>query len=129
LSCETTGTGGQSFSFGASLFVAKGDSFNLGNRSINNMGKSKSRERTVGEVLELVKRWRDLHIHGDITSKQRLNLQDAAKAIGVSKKSLDDYYCQLRLGEFYNFDFVNHLSSKMRILRTFIKRCQKSISH
>jgi hypothetical protein len=30
--------------------------------------------------------------------KKRLNLQEAAKVVGVSKKSLDDYYYQLRLG-------------------------------
>lgn len=30
-----------------------------------------------------------------------MNLQDAAKLVGISKKTLDDYYCQLRLGEFY----------------------------
>jgi len=27
-----------------------------------------------------------------------MSLQEAAKAVGVSKKSLDDYYYQLRLG-------------------------------
>ena len=28
-----------------------------------------------------------------------MNLQEAAKIVGVSKKSLDDYYYQLRVGE------------------------------
>jgi len=30
-------------------------------------------------------------------------LQDAAKLTGIPKKSLDDYYCQLRLAEQYGF--------------------------
>ena len=37
-------------------------------------------------------------MHGHKALKKRLNLQDAAKIVGISKKSLDDYYCQLRLG-------------------------------
>jgi hypothetical protein len=40
---------------------------------------------------------------------KKVSLQEAAKAVGVSKKSLDDYYYQLRLGEFYKFDFLNNL--------------------
>lgn len=40
---------------------------------------------------------------------KKMSLADAAKSIGVSKKSLDDYYYQLRLGEFYCFDFANNL--------------------
>jgi len=34
-----------------------------------------------------------------------MNLQDAAREIGISKKSLDDYYCQLRLAELHSFNF------------------------
>jgi hypothetical protein len=68
-----------------------------------------------------VKRWRNLHLHGHSSINRRLNLQDAAKLVGISKKSLDDYYCQLRLGEFYNFDFYNKLHEKMGVLRSFVK--------
>jgi len=46
----------------------------------------------------------------DKTLNRRLSLQEAAKMVGISKKSLDDYYCQLRLGEFYDFDFANRLN-------------------
>ena len=68
-----------------------------------------------------MKRWRNLHLHGHSSINRRLNLQDAAKLVGISKKSLDDYYCQLRLGEFYNFDFYNKLHEKMGVLRSFVK--------
>lgn len=53
--------------------------------------------------------------------RKRLNLQDAAKLVGISKKSLDDYYCQLRLGEFYEFDFAGNLHEKIGVLRNFVK--------
>ena len=48
-------------------------------------------------------------------------MQEAAKLVGVSKKSLDDYYCQLRLGELYHFDFYKYLDQKMGLLRGYIK--------
>ena len=41
--------------------------------------------------------------------------------IGISKKSLDDYYYQLRLGEKHGFDFGGNMDEKVGILRTFIK--------
>lgn len=71
----------------------------------------RSRERTVGEAIDLVKRWRGLHVSCPKPSntRKKVNLQEAARMLGVSKKSLDDYYCQLRLGEFYGFDFASHL--------------------
>ena len=50
-----------------------------------------------------------------------MNLQEAAKVVGVSKKSLDDYYYQLRMGEKYEFDFSSHLQDKIGVLRNFIK--------
>lgn len=52
---------------------------------------------------------------------KKMSLAEAARAIGVSKKSLDDYYYQLRLGEFYNFDFANNLQEKVGILRAFVR--------
>lgn len=60
-------------------------------------------------------------MYGHKVLKKRLNLQDAAKIVGVSKKSLDDYYCQLRLGELYNFNFFESLNEKMGVLRTYVK--------
>jgi hypothetical protein len=83
--------------------------------------EGRSKERSIAETIELVKRWRELHLHGLNALRRRLNLQDAAKLVGVSKKSLDDYYCQLRLGEFYGFDFATHLHERMGVLRNFVK--------
>lgn len=58
----------------------------------------------------MVKRWRLIHLDGNKLGLKKQSLGDAARAIGVSKKTLDDYYYQLRLGEFYNFDFKNNLN-------------------
>lgn len=50
-----------------------------------------------------------------------MSLQEAAKMVGLPKKSLDDYYYQLRLGEKYDFDFKAHLFERIGVLRTFLK--------
>lgn len=42
--------------------------------------------------------------------------------VGMSKKSLDDYFCQLRLGEKYGFEFMEHLDDKIGVLRSFVKK-------
>ena len=44
----------------------------------------------------------------------------------MSKKSLDDYYYQLKLGEKYDFDFRSHLLDKIGLLRNFIKDKKKT---
>jgi hypothetical protein len=41
--------------------------------------------------------------------------------VGISKKTLDDYYIQLRLAEQYGFNFFRNLHHKMRVLRSYIK--------
>lgn len=46
----------------------------------------------------------------------------AADLVGISKKSLDDYFCQLRLGEKFGFDFHQNLDEKIGVLRTFVKK-------
>lgn len=49
-------------------------------------------------------------------------MQDAAKMVGISKKSLDDYFCQLRLGEQYDFDFKSNLDKGIGVLRSYVKQ-------
>lgn len=51
-----------------------------------------------------------------------LSLEDAAKKVGISKKSLDDYLLQLRYGKKYGFDFNEHKEAKIGILRAFVKK-------
>ena len=45
----------------------------------------------------------------------------AAKVVGISKKSLDDYYLVLRTGEVWHFDYANNLNKMMGDLRNFIR--------
>lgn len=70
-------------------------------------------------MIELVQEWRSLH--STVKKGKRLNLQEAAKIVGVSKKSLDDYFYQLRVGEKHDFEFHEHLHDKIGVLRNFIK--------
>ncbi len=62
-----------------------------------------------------VKKWRRMY------ESKRLNLTKAARLIGISKKSLDDYYLVLRVGEILQFDYNANLHSKMGDLRAYIR--------
>ena len=73
------------------------------------------------EVLQYVKEWRETHNTLD-KHKNKINLQEAARMVGISKKSLDDYFCQLRLAEEYGFDFAGNMEEKVGVLRTFVKK-------
>lgn len=54
----------------------------------------------------MVKRWRELHLSGSPSNNnKRMSLTAAAREVGVNRKTLEDYYCLLRLAELYHFDF------------------------
>lgn len=55
-------------------------------------GKTKEPEKTVEEALFKTKYWRYLHEKGG------LSLKNAAIKVGISKKTLDDYFLVLRVG-------------------------------
>lgn len=81
--------------------------------------KERSKERVIFEVIEIVKKWRELHQSRN--SLKKISLLQAAKMLNTPKKSLDDYYYQLRLGEKHGFDFENHLFDRVGVLRTYLK--------
>lgn len=58
-------------------------------------GSRRTKERKIGEVILAVKKWRELYTVGekqlDGSFKQQ-SLEDAATKVGISKKSLDDYF-------------------------------------
>lgn len=56
-----------------------------------------------------------------ISEVKKCTLEAAAKLIGLSKKTLDDYYSQIKLGESYNFDFEKHEGDGIGVLRKFVK--------
>jgi hypothetical protein len=54
-----------------------------------------------------------------------MSLEAAAKEVGVSKKSLDDYLAQLRAGRQYCYDFNTKKDEKVGDLRRYVKLKQQ----
>ena len=52
-------------------------------------------------------------------------MYDAAMFVGISKRSLDDYYMQLRYGMLFCFDFKAHEHSRFGVLRQFNNRSRQ----
>lgn len=54
-------------------------------------------------------------------------MEEAARKIGISKKSLDDYLLQLRFGRKFDFDFDKFHDEKVGVLRQFVKEKKEQI--
>ena len=54
-----------------------------------------------------MKYWRWLHDHKSISLKQ------AAIIVNIPKKSLDDYYLQIRVGELCQYNFAENLHEQI----------------
>lgn len=80
------------------------------------LGSRREKERIIGEVVIKVSEWRRMY------TEQGITLEEAAKNIGISKKSLDDYFLQLRNGHLNGFNFNEHKNDKIGILRSFNKQ-------
>ena len=94
-------------------------------RTNSTLKKSKrTKERKIGYIIEKVNTWRKLYngFYDENGKFTKYSLDEAAKIIGISKKSLDDYLLQLRLGRKYGFDFNSNKSNKVGILRSFVKK-------
>ena len=91
-------------------------------KGINEATNKRTKERTIADIIEKVSLWRKLY-NGVIREGTlvRYSLDDAAKKVDVSKKSLDDYLLQLRFGKKYQFDFQKNKGEKVGMLRTFVK--------
>ena len=75
-------------------------------------------ERRIGEVILLVSKWKDLQKKGDMQN-EHISLDRAAKEVGVSKKTLDDYLKQVQNGMKNGFDFSFYRDSLMGVLRHY----------
>ncbi len=86
-------------------------------------GSRRTKERKIGDVIKKVSEWRKLYngteIDGEVIKK---SLEEAAKLVNISKKSLDDYLLQLRNGRKYGFNFNEHKDDKIGILRAFNRK-------
>jgi len=52
----------------------------------NGIGSRREKERKIGEVVIKVSQWRALY------NEKKITLEMAADKVGISKKSLDDYF-------------------------------------
>jgi len=52
---------------------------------------------------------------------QKVNLDVAASLVGLSRKTLDDYYKYIRKAELFNFDFKARSEEKIGVLRNFVR--------
>jgi hypothetical protein len=48
-------------------------------------------------------------------------LEEASKQVNFPKKTLDDYFYQIKQGEEYGFDFEQNLNERIGVLRKFVK--------
>lgn len=97
--------------------------FSRNTSKVNNEKKRRTKERKIGYIIEKVNAWRRLYngYYNFENEFKKKSLDDAAKIIKISKKSLDDYLLQLRLGRKFGFDFNKNKNAKVGILRTFVK--------
>lgn len=56
----------------------------------------------------------------------KLSLQEAAREVNISKKSLDDYLFQIRFGHNFQFNFNEHYNDKVGVLRDFVRQKKKN---
>lgn len=59
--------------------------------------------------------WRKIHETRGVT------LEEAAKICELPKKTLDDYFSQIKQAQLYQFDFEHNLDQKIGVLRKFVK--------
>jgi len=83
----------------------------------------RAKELTIEEVISKVGIWRQLW-SGVLEDGQvrRYSLDEAAKKVKISRKTLDDYLLQMRLGKKYGFDFKNNQSSLIGVLRRYVRK-------
>ena len=89
-----------------------------------NQKEKRPKERKIEFIVEKVNAWRRLYngFYDENGEYTRYSLDQAAKMVGISKKSLDDYLLQLRLGRKYGFNFNQNKTKKVGILRAFVKK-------
>lgn len=75
-------------------------------------------------MIRRVAVWRRLY-SGRVDEKGNLvryTLENAARKMGMSKKSLDDYLHQIRMGKRYKFEFKKKQDDLFGTLRAFNRR-------
>lgn len=82
------------------------------------------KERRIGYVYDRVMEWRRYYEIGFVNEQgrlQKVNLDVAASLVGLSRKTLDDYYKYIRKAESLKFDFNARSDEKIGVLRNFVR--------
>ena len=78
----------------------------------------RSKEKRIGFIVKKVFEWKGLRK----LSKRKMSLQEAAQNVNMSKKTLDEYYNQIKEGKKFGFDFNRYKRDKVNVLRGFVKK-------
>ena len=78
----------------------------------------RSKEKRIGFIVKKVFEWKGLRK----LSKRKMSLQEAAQNVNMSKKTLDEYYNQIKEGKKFGFDFNKYKRDKVKVLRGFVKK-------
>ena len=90
-----------------------------GNVELNYNTKSKrANEKKIGYIIKKVFYWKGYRKY----TNNKMSLIEAAEHVGLSKKTLDEYFNQIKEGTKYNFDFNKHKKDKVNILRGYVKK-------
>ena len=84
----------------------------------NKKDKKKSgrdKEKTIEYAIIKVFTWEKIREKGG----NKITLEEAAKSIGMAKKTLDDYKKQIKIGKDNNFNFNKYYKCKMNVLNDF----------
>jgi len=96
-------------------------------KKVSNRVKEKKKrdrqERTIGEVVDIIVAWRRYH-QGVQESDgiMAYSLEDAAKKVGLKRKTLDDYLLQIRKGKKCGFRFDLRSNESFGVLRAENKK-------
>ncbi|CAD8055362.1 unnamed protein product [Paramecium primaurelia] len=84
------------------------------------------KERYVHEAMYLVEQWRSLYQQTYIENGRqlKLTLDKAAEIVGVPRKTLEDYYYQLKKAETL-VDLQNFKNCKIGVIRRIVKESKK----
>ena len=91
---------------------------NKGKDQNYNIKSKRAKEKRIGYIVKKVFEWKYLiKLTGG-----KMSLIEAASKVGLSKKTLDEYYNQIKEGKKYNFDFNKHKKDKVNVLRGYVKK-------
>jgi len=92
--------------------------------------KQPKKDKPSKQIITIIKKvveWRKLcYIEFEQKGNPKLTKEDAAKFLGMKKKSLDDYLMLIRLGLTLNYPFEENLSKKFGELRKWVKFHKKA---